>query len=479
MNKLEEQVKKVIIEHEMLGEGDRVVAALSGGADSVCLLYLLAGLRDSLGIRVRAVHVHHGLRGLEADRDAEFALRLCDTLGIPGHVIKKNVKGYGAREGLSDEEAGRILRYEALEAEAEGWEAEEPDGNRVKIAVAHHRSDQAETIFHHLFRGSGLGGLKGIPYTRGRIVRPLLDTGRDEIRSYLQERGVGWVEDSSNGSLDYTRNKIRNRLLPEIKRELNPQAEESLIRMGRIAGQAEEYLRAQAGLWLEKNARKDGNAGVWILQQLEQEPSVIQSYVIMLALEQAAGSKKDIGLIHSEQVAGLLAGAAGRQVHLPYGLVARKEYDGVRICKRDASAEEFSLPEGIFNRFPMEKGMVFPKNRYTKWFDCAKIKDMPIIRMRRPGDYIILEDGNKKLLRRFLIDEKIPREERDRLALLADGDHIMWIIGKRISSYYKIGPDTKQILEVRLAGVKEEKESRTVGSDGLTFTNKTEEDNGR
>ena len=452
MNQLEEQVKKVIREHRMFEQGDRVVAALSGGADSVCLLYLLAAFRDEFGIRVRAVHVHHGLRGEEADRDAEFAEKICGTLSIPCRVVKKDVRGYGAENGLSEEEAGRILRYEALETEAAAWEAGEPDRGRVKIAVAHHRGDQAETIFHHLFRGSGLGGLKGIPYTRGRVVRPLLETDREEIRSYLRERGIGWVEDSSNGSLDYTRNKIRNRLLPEIRLELNPQAEESLVRMGRIAGQAQEYLRAQARAWLEQHARTDGDRGVWIPQRLDLEAPVIRSYVIMLALEQAAGSRKDLGLIHSNQVEELFAGAVGRQVHLPYGLAAEKEYDGVRIRPRNMSEEEISLPEGIFTRFPMEKGLGFPKNGYTKWFDCDKIKGTPVIRTRRPGDYILLADGSRKLLRRFLIDEKVPREERDRLALLADGDHIMWIIGKRISSYYKTGPETKQILEVRLTG---------------------------
>ena len=164
MDKLTERVRKTIKEHHMVKPGDRVMAALSGGADSVCLLRILVQLRDILGIRLRAVHVHHGLRGEEADRDSRFAEELCRELSVPFSLIYADVRGLADREGISEEEAGRILRYESFESEGKKWESEEPGAgtSSVKTAVAHHSGDQAETILHNLFRGSGLGGLKAI-----------------------------------------------------------------------------------------------------------------------------------------------------------------------------------------------------------------------------------------------------------------------------------------------------------------------------
>ena len=161
MDKLTERVRKTIKEHHMVKPGDRVMAALSGGADSVCLLRILVQLRDILGIRLRAVHVHHGLRGEEADRDSRFAEELCRELSVPFSLIYADVRGLADREGISEEEAGRILRYESFESEGKKWESEEPGAgtSSVKTAVAHHSGDQAETILHNLFRGSGLGGL--------------------------------------------------------------------------------------------------------------------------------------------------------------------------------------------------------------------------------------------------------------------------------------------------------------------------------
>ena len=160
MEKLEYTVRQTICRYHMLQPGDQVVIALSGGADSVCLLSLLADMREEMGLKLRSLHVHHGLRGEEADRDGDFSIKISEALGVPCHMIKAEVKKYASQTGMSEEEAGRILRYKALEEEAGAWEGE--NGQTVKIAVAHHSRDQAETILLNLFRGSGLGGLKGL-----------------------------------------------------------------------------------------------------------------------------------------------------------------------------------------------------------------------------------------------------------------------------------------------------------------------------
>ena len=263
MDMLKEQVKQTIREHHMLEPGSRVIAALSGGADSVCLLGLLKELEGEMELKLRAVHVHHGLRGQEADRDAEFAKAFCDTLSVPCHIIKADVKKFARDSGMSEEEAGRRLRYEILEQEASAWEcdAQEGDSSPVRIATAHHSRDQAETILHNLLRGSGLKGLSGMPWVRGRIIRPLLAAGREEILAWLRGKGFAWVEDSSNASACYTRNRIRHTILPAAEREVNPRAVENLLRLGMLAGLADSYLEKKGKEWAEAcgRRREDGS----------------------------------------------------------------------------------------------------------------------------------------------------------------------------------------------------------------------------
>lgn len=480
MDEMEHRVLGTIEEYHMLAPGDRVIAAVSGGADSVCLLTLLRGMREEWGVKLRAVHVHHGLRGQEADRDAEFVRALCAELDVPCHIIRVDVRQFAAQSGMSEEEAGRHLRYEALEREAEEWEREvsqheteererevsqheaeerERETSQVKIAVAHHSDDQAETILHNLFRGSGLGGLKGISYVRGRIIRPLLDVDRRAITQWLKQKGCSWVQDSTNDSDHYTRNRIRSQLLPVIEKEVNQGAAGNILRMGKLASQADEYLRLQSERWRGAYVRREGEAYVIPCGPLASEPEIIRSYVVMELLKDLAGSAKDLGFIHVQQVMELAGRPVGRMVQLPYGLTAVKEYQSIRMDRGILmeSMEETLLPQVELRIFPYKKGAEFPKNMYTKWFDCDRIKGMPVVRTRRPGDYITLADGSHKALKRFMIDEKIPRQLRDQVPLLADGSHVMWIIGYRISEYYKIGADTVKVLKAEVSSRREEK----------------------
>lgn len=458
MDKLEQRVAETIRKYDMLKEGDRVIVALSGGADSVCLFSVLLRLEGKLGIELRAVHVHHGLRGVEADRDAEFAEALCERYAVPCHIIRADVRRSAAERGVSEEEAGRLLRYEALEREALLWEAEDGMPASVRIAVAHHSGDQAETILHNLFRGSGLLGLRGIPYVRGRIIRPLLDVSRKEILAWLEARNLSFVQDSTNALADYTRNRIRIGILPAIESQVNANAAGNILRTGRLAGMADAYLAEQGRRWIEQyvklESRPSGeNAFFLPAASFETQPEILRFYIAMELLTRLSGSAKDLGFIHAEQIISLLDRPVGRQTDLPYGLRARRDYEGILVEQPGSGGRtvEISLPTVEIQRFPYKKGVHFPKNMYTKWFDCDKIKGMPMVRTRQPGDYITLADGNTKALRRFMIDEKLPKSMRDGVPLLADGSHVMWVIGYRISSYYKVGPETKEIFQARVA----------------------------
>ena len=485
---MRERVWNYIKEYGLLEPGDRVVAALSGGADSVCLLSVL----KELGLyELRALHVHHGLRGEEADRDADFVRELCEKLQVPFEIVYYDVAGYAREHGLSTEEAGRNLRYEALEAAARKWEEEASysrngtscvrNKTAVKIAVAHHRDDNAETILHHLLRGSGLRGLGGIAPVQGRRVRPLLCVGREEIRAYLRKKGQTWCEDSTNESADYTRNRIRNELIPYMTEHINARASENILRAGEIFAQADQYLEKQAeGLWkqagrVEEEADESGNVYVAAVSLdrelfLAQE-TIIRTYLLRRMIELAAPGQKDITARHYAQLERLAAQQAGKRCSLPGGLSAVRDYQVLRLERCIGKAEEeikeqiVRLPvpgeppvwagELQFEAFSRLKDAEIPKNQYTKWFDYAKIKDTLFVRTRRQGDYLSLPDGRHKALQRYMIDEKIPRDRRDRAVLLAEGSHILWLIGYRISEYYKISENTQTILQVTFHGGKE------------------------
>ena len=463
------KVRDYMREHEMTAPGDAVIVARSGGADSVCLLTVLKQLATPEFL-LRAVHVHHGIRGAEADRDEAFAQKLCESLSVPLCVAYCHVPAYAAEHGLSEEEAGRILRYQVLEKEAGKWEQELPAGSRVKIALAHHRDDNAETILHHLLRGSGLTGLAGIRPVQGRRIRPLLCVGREEIRAYLEAGHISWCEDSTNQSPDYTRNRIRSQVLPLLKTAVNEQAEEHILQAGQIIGQADAYLRQQAEeIWQEAVCGREEDLAAIPLTAFARQPEILKTYLIRHMLDQLHPGWKDIGSRHFTAIAELAGKPVGSRLDLPGGLIARTGYETleiVRKTKREVSVKTESgadgeihgrqtVPELHMTVFSRQKDQEIPKNQYTKWFDYDKIKGTLSVRTRRTGDYLILPSGGSKTIARYMIDEKIPKEKREQILLLAEGSHVLWVVGFRISEYYKIEEHTENILQVTCDGGKD------------------------
>lgn len=493
------KVQNYIRTYGLLKPGDRVVAAVSGGADSVCLLSVLTqirrnglltaqadGTRSETGIpdmELRAVHVHHGLRGAEADRDAAFVQQLCDRLEVPLVCVHRRVAEYAVEHGLSTEEAGRLLRYEALEQEAKRWKEEDPagaDGARslgdVWIAVAHHQDDNAETILHHLLRGSGLKGLSGMRPKQGSRIRPLLCVNRKEILEYLRQEGLDWCEDSTNASLDYTRNRIRRELLPLMTQEVNARAVDNILHAGEIFAQADSYLEQQAAaVWASGGSVAGELAEGSVCAELRLEafcgqPEIIRSYLIRHMLDLVTPGWKDITSRHFQQIAGLAEKQTGSSCDLPCGMRAVRGYGCLSIVRtsekhmdRADTGIVLPLPEEpavtvgnlIFCVFPRKKELEIPKNQYTKWFDYDKIKGTLSLRYRRTGDYLSLPGGDSKTIARYMIDEKIPREAREQIPVLAEEHHVLWVIGYRISEYYKITNTTKTILQVECNGGEE------------------------
>lgn len=461
------KVKEYMEKYHMVNPGDKVIVGLSGGADSVCLLFLLNYLSKEMGFSLSAVHVNHKLRQ-EADGEAEFVRELCRQWNIGLEVKSVEVRGYAKERHLCLEEAARSLRYGVFEKTA----LENRGEGAVKIALAHHQNDQAETVLFHLFRGSGIRGLSGIRPVRDSYIRPLLCVGREEIEGFIAERGLAFVTDASNFDTAFSRNKIRHDLLPMAEKE---------ICSGSIAhiAQSAEMMRDAADLLEDITERvyrdrvKEKQDGLHIdRKELESLPPYLKSALIYKMLYGACGRKKDISRVHVDSVEKLLKGQSGRRLTLIYDLQAVIQQQELVIrtgWEEKARGWEEALDiagettVGIGeNRisircrlFFYEKTGFIPQKPYTEWFDYDKINNCPVVRNRQEGDFFYCGDKARKKLKDFFINEKVPLLERDNIWLIADGKHIMWIPGYRISSFYKITDETKRVLEVTVFGGKE------------------------
>lgn len=454
--------------HQMVHTGDHISVGLSGGADSVCLFLVLEELRHTMGFTMSAVHVEHGIRGKESIEDMEFACRLCGRYRIPFACRTYPVAELAKEQGLSIEEAGRNIRYEAFEAERQRYEKEAAArGGAAKTAVAHHGDDNAETMLFHLCRGSGIEGLAGIWPVRGAMIRPMLCVTRKEIECFLKERGQEYRTDATNTDLCYSRNRIRSRVMPELAL-LN---EASVAHMNCLSEDIREisaYLQQEVDQVLKKYMEKTEDKTIrFCTEGLCKMPPFLQKRVMLGLMEAAAGSRKDFTREHAAALLAIAGGQTGRKMSLPYGILAQNSYGTLLLSpqgkeRKETEASAFPV-EGMEGKISFlhgvfwyrvlavsKKDVKIPKNLYTKWFDYDKIKNRLYLRTRRPGDYFVLDaQGRRQKLKDYWINEKVPRFQRDQIPLLAEGSHILWAAGYRISAYYKITEDTKRVLEVQ------------------------------
>lgn len=445
--------------NRMIEKGDYVIAGVSGGADSVCLLFVLAELQKSLDFSLEAVHVEHGIRGKESLEDALFTEELCRKREIPFRLYTYNVPERAKRERVTVEEAARKCRYEAFSLACEGKEG-------AKIAVAHNRDDQAETILWNLVRGTGLRGLCGMRPVNGRIIRPLLGVSREEIEAYLREKEQDFRTDSTNLSDAYTRNRMRRQIIPAMEEGLNVQARAHIAQAGERVLRAQEYLEKLA----EEKARRisriqEGEIRVSAKGFLAEE-KVMQEYMLGVWIRSLGAGLKDVGAVHLEEIRSLAEGQSGRRLALPGGRMVRRTGDYLILgTEADlAAAAGENCPQEVPLLVPGEsrwgryriitsleacKNQIIPEKKYTKWLDYDTIKNTIQLRSRRAGDYLIAGGGRKKL-KKYFIDEKILKEHRDQVLLLADGNHILWAVGYRISEACRVTEHTKIILKIQI-----------------------------
>ena len=485
--RFEQKIRNMMKRCRMVSPGQRILAAVSGGADSVCLLAVLHALAPELSFSLEAVHVEHGIRGEESLQDCAYVERLCGKLGVRLTVRHIHVPELARQSGRTEEEEARIQRYRIFEETAEQCGAQ-------RVAVAHHLGDQAETVLWNLIRGSGLRGLRGIlpvrPLRDGQaasplVVRPLLETSREEIEQYLEACGLSYRTDRTNLDKTVTRNKIRHDILPDLIK-LNAQAPRHIAQAAEEAAEAEAYLERVTARAAEGciHCQADGQP-VLLLARWQKEEPFIRRRLLRECIRRASGngSLKDIGAVHVEALMGLACGGGEKSVRLPGELTAVRSYGQIRFLSgaealsgavlpaagalyaQDARPGErwvevpfpgrqmvhyggycFSLECGCAG----ESGICIPKKRFTKWIAYATIAQKEsqklCFRTRRPGDVLVVrQDGSRKKLSDYLIDEKIPLSLRDRVVLLAIGSEGLWGAGMRISEKARVTPGSAYV----------------------------------
>jgi tRNA(Ile)-lysidine synthase len=445
---------------------DRLVVAVSGGVDSMVLLDTLARLAPRLGLRLHVAHIHHGLRGASADRDAALVSAEAARRALP--VSVERLDPATRPRGTSVQAWARAARYARLEAMR----------RRVRgawILTAHNRNDQAETVLLNLLRGAGPRGVAGIPAARDRILRPLLAASREEIERYAAARGVRFREDASNRSVAYRRNRVRHRLLPLLRRDYNPRIVEALAGLAAQAREDDDALTSQAAALGAAAIRARGRAVGVSVRALAAAPAALGRRLFQEAFRRTTAGRHGLTRRHLAALAALPTRGGG--VRLPGGLCASASAQyvwigpdapgGVPRHRRTArSSREVDLPLGRWVAWEPGGCSVRVRRaaggaiRLDPRDPCreilhAQVLDGPLcLRAWRPGDrFRPLGLRGRKKLQDFFVDAKVPRDERRRVPLLVVGDRIAWVVGHRIAEEFRWrGGRTACVAEVRCAG---------------------------
>lgn len=458
---VENKVLETIIRENLIAEGDKVILALSGGPDSVCLLNVLAKLKSQLNFQIYAAHLNHQIRGLEAHKDALYSIELCKKLGVPYFVKSLNVPEHAKLNKLTIEEAARNLRYDMLHELKQ-------ELNANKIAVAHNLDDQAETVLMRLLRGSGLNGLKAMDYKReDGIIRPLMDVQKKDIEIYCKEEDLNPQIDNTNLEDEYTRNKFRLHLIPYIEENFASNIKEILSRTANSLREDNYFIEDLALESYQKIATQLDRDTVKIeLEDFDKLDPAIQKRIIRIAYKGVEGSLNGLETIHIQDCIDLICSSkANGKLNLPKGIIVQKKSVNIFVSKKELKYEpiEFSytLKPGekvIVKELDLEfEAKILSKEQckyltsgsMIKAFDAEKINGDIIIRTRQNGDKIkpLGLDGTKKL-KDIFIDKKIPNEEKSKIPVICDQDKIIWVLGHTMSGETKIDDKTKQVIRI-------------------------------
>lgn len=449
MKKTEQKVIKFIDSQGLIKAGDKVLIALSGGPDSVFLLHFLHKYKKRFKIDLHAVHVNHQLRDADAEKDEAFCRKLCDDMAITFYAEKVDVKKYARQNKLSVEEVARKLRYGILEKTAQQIKAN-------KIATAHNSSDNAETVLLNLFHGTGLSGIAGIPVVRGNIIRPILSLTKDEITNYLNSAGLKFRIDKSNKDENFRRNFIRRKIIPLIKKNINPSVENTLLKSSEVLRNSNNILNDHLLKLLKKYASYSNGVLQVELKILEKYPIEILGDILKRLLTEKFNH--EFSYNDFTKITGLVAKQPGRREMLTGKLVAYRERDKILI-QRESDDGFTSVKVAVGSSVKTHNGEigidnvkgkpVFSPSKLEEVIAADGLDDNFVIRRWKAGDkFKPLGMQNFKLVSDFLNEQKIPSSQKKNQLVLVNRNNIVWIIGLRIDERVKIKSETKKIWRV-------------------------------
>ena len=451
-----QRILNTIEEHDMFFDCENIIVGLSGGADSVSLLFLLREIisQKEEKINIIAAHINHMLRGEDSLGDEKYVSDLCDRLKVKLEIKQCNVSELAQSRKISVEMAGREVRYEFFKELSDKFE-------KCKVAVAHNMDDRVETVLFNVIRGTGISGLKGIPYTRDNVIRPLLDLSKEEIRKYCREMGEEIREDKSNFSNEYTRNKIRLDLIPYIDEKFDVDITEKIIRLSKNAETDDDFILQSAVESMKKCVCEDKI----VVSEFAKNHIALKIKILQLF----CGGKLEKK--HIEKLILFVEGAqSGKYFELTGNSIMKKEYGSVYLAKKkkeDSLCFEYPAM-GVFYIEPIgakvscfvsecEKIGNFCNSSFNQTFDYDKINNSAVIRNRRDGDVFFPYKGKgSKKLKDFFIDSKMPVFQRNRQILLASGNEIVWIVGMRLGNNYLPDANTKRFLNINIENMEGE-----------------------
>lgn len=439
------KVLKTITEHNMLSVGDTVGVGLSGGADSVCLVHFLSKNKDSLGIKkLKAIHIHHGIRGDEADRDSEFVKNFCEQNNIEFICFKADVPAEADKTGESLEECARRIRYNFFE-----------QSGCDKIATAHNLNDNMETFLFNLSRGTSLFGLCGIPYVRDNYIRPLLDCTRAEIEDYVKENNLQYVVDSTNFCDDYTRNKIRHNILPQLF-EINPAFDKAFSKCNESLRISKDYISQTA----EKLVEKSECDGFYDCSVFENCHSALKYQAVSLILKKQ--NAKNISREHIAAVMGIMekSGKVNIAGHITANVQRKKlffgEYPKTEYFEKGIELidQTIETPVGEYQfRIILNKDLQnLNKSDMDKIIDCDKISNGVLMRNRREGDSIKLAHRPNKTLKKLFNEKKTSVFDREKMLIISDDMGIIWTEFFGTAERCRADKNTKKAVKIIKVG---------------------------
>ena len=443
--------------HQLWHHGDRILVAWSGGLDSAVLVALLTELREKEGLELAVLHCNHGLRGEEADRDEQFVESQAAAMGLPYFVRYLPVAEFARRHRLSVQDSGHKLRYQTF------GELRQSEGF-TSVATGHHRNDQAETVLLHLLRGTGIVGMGGMRPKRGPVVRPLLFAAREQLAEYANSHSVQYVEDSSNQSDRYLRNRLRRELLPLLRR-YNPRVEATLARSATIFAEASDYFEKKAeGIYRRAVQAVDEKKIVLAIRPLDDYLELFGHLLFHRVLTDLVGPDAIVGSEQVSQIQELVRnGLVGREIALGGGVRVLREREHVVFLRGRPEKVHLPVEPGETVEFHGQsfstRVLLWQSDDFVKDDPWSQVVDYHLIRGRplllrswKRGDRMVPlgMEGHKKLSDLF-IDAKMPRYMKETTPIVECDGQIVWVCGVALSDRFKVTGQTAEVLQMRLS----------------------------